>query len=144
MLRPICVALLPPTPHPHHAGDALLGYGRDYPLRPEMIESAYHLYSATRHPHYLTFAHRFTLTLRAARTPCGYASIADVTTGRLDDRMDSFFLSETLKVRQLARLEMRPRLCKGSPPGTPNPPRPSRCASWPDWTRHPLAIGRDY
>ena len=78
--------------------DTLLSYGRDYPLRPEMIESAYHLYAATRHSHYLDFAQSFLGTLRAARTPCGYASIADVTTGRLDDRMDSFFLSETLKV----------------------------------------------
>ena len=29
--------------------------------------------------------------------PCGFASIADTTTHRLDDRMDSYFLSETLK-----------------------------------------------
>ena len=29
--------------------------------------------------------------------PCGYATIADVRTGRLTDRMDSFVLSETFK-----------------------------------------------
>eukprot|EP00929_Paragymnodinium_shiwhaense_P047530 TRINITY_DN24106_c0_g1_i1.p1 TRINITY_DN24106_c0_g1~~TRINITY_DN24106_c0_g1_i1.p1 ORF type:complete len:377 (+),score=16.39 TRINITY_DN24106_c0_g1_i1:248-1378(+) len=31
-----------------------------------------------------------------SRVKCGFASVADVTTGRLDDRMDSYFLSETL------------------------------------------------
>ena len=33
---------------------------------------------------------------RHARVPCGFASVG-VTNLRLDDRMDSFFLSETLK-----------------------------------------------
>ncbi len=32
----------------------------------------------------------------SSRAPCGYAAIADVRSGRLDDRMDSYFLSETL------------------------------------------------
>ena len=32
-----------------------------------------------------------------SRVKCGFASISDVETGRLDDRMDSYFLSETLK-----------------------------------------------
>jgi len=32
-----------------------------------------------------------------SRVTCGYAAIADVNTGRLDDRMDSYFLAETLK-----------------------------------------------
>lgn len=34
---------------------------------------------------------------RTSRVRCGFASLADVMTGRLDDRMDSYFLSETLK-----------------------------------------------
>lgn len=32
-----------------------------------------------------------------SRVECGYASIGDVRSGALDDRMDSYFLSETLK-----------------------------------------------
>eukprot|EP01035_Chromulina_nebulosa_P020775 gene20775-26935_t len=75
----------------------LYNYGRDYPLRPEMIESAYHLYSATRDNKYLMFGYKFFKQLQSLRTTCGFASIADVSTGRLDDRMDSYFLAETLK-----------------------------------------------
>lgn len=73
-------------------------YGRDYPLRPEMIESAYCLYMATREPKYLEFGVKFFNALeRKCKVACGYASIADLETGRLDDRMDSYFLAETLK-----------------------------------------------
>lgn len=38
----------------------------------------------------------FTLQNKS-RVKCGYASVADVVTGRLDDRMDSYFLAETVK-----------------------------------------------
>ena len=62
------------------------------------VESAYYLYSATKNNHYLEYGRRFLFMLQNhTRTDCGYASIADVSTGRLDDRMDTFFLSETLK-----------------------------------------------
>merc|ERR1719284_2150784 len=39
---------------------------------------------------------RLSAALNASRVECGFAALADVTTKRLDDRMDSFFLSETL------------------------------------------------
>lgn len=32
-----------------------------------------------------------------SRVDCGFAAVADVRTHRLDDRMDSFVISETLK-----------------------------------------------
>ncbi len=35
--------------------------------------------------------------LSTTKTECGYAAVADVETQRLEDRMDSFFLSETCK-----------------------------------------------
>lgn len=35
--------------------------------------------------------------LTKLRVACGFASLQDVETGRLEDRMDSFFLTETLK-----------------------------------------------
>jgi hypothetical protein len=103
------------------ARGSLIHYGRDYPLRPEMVESAYYLYVATREPKYLRFAQDVVRILQqrcrfaslqvyvhegcvsdrsvlcVGRVQCGFASIADVETHRLDDRMDSFFLSETLK-----------------------------------------------
>jgi hypothetical protein len=75
-----------------------LGYGRDAPLRPEVIEGTFHLFTATRDASLLAFAGAQLEALNArSRTACGFASIADVTTGRLDDRMDSYFLAETGK-----------------------------------------------
>lgn len=92
--------------------NALIAYARDAPLRPEMLESAYHLFSATRDPLYLDFARQSLWALQNnSRTPCGYASIADVATGRLDDRMDSYFLAETLKYLFLIFDEVGARGC---------------------------------
>lgn len=69
-----------------------------YPLRPEFIESGYILYSDTRNPNYLVSVIRFYQTLKnTTRAPCGFASVSDVSTGQLEDSMESFFLSETLK-----------------------------------------------
>lgn len=34
-------------------GRQLITYARDSPLRPELVESTYHLYMATKDPHYL-------------------------------------------------------------------------------------------
>jgi hypothetical protein len=73
-------------------------YGRDYPLRPEMVESAYSLFTATHDVQYLRFGREVvTMLQEVCRVKCGFASIADVTSLRLDDRMDSYFISETLK-----------------------------------------------
>ncbi|KAH6582112.1 hypothetical protein BASA60_002126 [Batrachochytrium salamandrivorans] len=69
-----------------------------YPLRPELIESTYLLYQATKDPFYLYAGEVFLNDLNmTARTSCGFASIRDVRTGAQDNRMESFFLSETLK-----------------------------------------------
>ncbi|KAI7894932.1 glycoside hydrolase [Mucor mucedo] len=69
-----------------------------YPLRPEFIESTYHLYLATKDPFYLQVGEMVVEDLNnRTRVPCGFASIGDVQTGRLEDRMESFMLSETLK-----------------------------------------------
>lgn len=69
-----------------------------YPLRPEFVESTYYLYRATRDPFYLQVGEMVLNDLNnRTRLPCGFASIGDVRTGRLEDRMESFLLSETLK-----------------------------------------------
>ncbi|KAJ3045881.1 alpha mannosidase-like protein [Rhizophlyctis rosea] len=53
---------------------------------------------ATKDPHYLEVGEIILNDLEAtARVPCGFASIHDISTGRHEDRMESFFLSETLK-----------------------------------------------
>lgn len=77
----------------------MLHYGRDSPLRPELAESALALYRATGGSTlYLgAGADMFRALQSKSRVECGYASIGDVRSGALDDRMDSYFLSETLK-----------------------------------------------
>jgi len=69
----------------------------NYPLRPEFIESTYLLYRATKDPQYLQIGINILMSLQKCRVECGYASISDVETFKLEDRMDSFFLSETCK-----------------------------------------------
>ncbi|KAI8330397.1 glycoside hydrolase [Choanephora cucurbitarum] len=69
-----------------------------YPLRPEFVESTYHLYMATKDPFYLQVGEMILEDLNnRTRVPCGFASLGDVRTGRQEDRMESFMLSETLK-----------------------------------------------
>ena len=72
--------------------------GTGYPLRPEMVESAWFLHRATGDPHYLHFGERLMHRINStARTKCGFAAVKDVRTKQLEDKMDSFLLSETLK-----------------------------------------------
>jgi mannosidase alpha-like ER degradation enhancer 2 len=69
-----------------------------YPLRPEIIESAYYLHRATGRPRYREMGRTFLADLRRhCRTADGYAALADVVTKRKADEMESFFLAETLK-----------------------------------------------
>ncbi|EFC44243.1 predicted protein [Naegleria gruberi] len=71
-----------------------------YPLRPELIESIYHLFKfdGSRDSNYLYMARDFYTSLEInTKTKCGYAVIDNVETLKLNDRMESFFLSETLK-----------------------------------------------
>lgn len=67
-------------------------------LRPEFIESTYFLYKATGDHYYLQVGKKVLKTLQThAKVPCGYAAVNDVRTGKHDDRMDSYVLSETFK-----------------------------------------------
>jgi len=69
-----------------------------WPLRPEIIESAYYLASATGEPRWTEMGHRFLRDIDACcRTEAGYTVLDDVTTGQQGDLMPSFFLAETLK-----------------------------------------------
>ena len=71
---------------------------RYYPLRPELAESAYFLFQATRHPQYLDMGRDIFLALEnRSRVAGGYASLRDVDNGNLDDHMASFFTAETIK-----------------------------------------------
>ena len=62
---------------------APIHYAKDSPLRPELVESLYHLYSVTRHPSLLAAGREIADAIeKHSRVRCGYASIADVTTKR--------------------------------------------------------------
>jgi mannosidase alpha-like ER degradation enhancer 1 len=83
--------------------------------RTEFIESTWYLYrvslviwfdaslnsgQATRDPMYLDIGEQvFTDLLIRARVECGIAGVQDLRNNALEDRMESFVLSETLKVR---------------------------------------------
>lgn len=69
-----------------------------YPLRPEFIESNYYLHRATRDPFYVQVGEAIINDLQTInRAKCGYAGIQDIRTGELQNRMETFFLSETTK-----------------------------------------------
>jgi hypothetical protein len=69
-----------------------------YFLRPEMAESVMYLARATEDPVWVHLGGQFTTSIQHATwTPCGYAVVENVSTHALGDRMESFFLSETLK-----------------------------------------------
>ena len=77
--------------------------------RPEFIESTWYLYRATQDPWYL---HVGEMALRDIKrrcwTQCGWAGLRDVRTGEKGDRMESFFLGETIKYLFLLFDEQHP------------------------------------
>ncbi|CAA0806636.1 Probable alpha-mannosidase I MNS4 [Striga hermonthica] len=70
---------------------------KSYPLRPELIESTYWLYKATRNPRYLDVGREMLASLQLTRCTCGYCHISDVEFHQHEDHMESFFLAETVK-----------------------------------------------
>jgi len=69
-----------------------------YPLRPEIIESAWYLSRATKDPRYLDMGRTYFEGLMThCRTDAGYTVLKDVVTKEKGDLMPSFFLAETLK-----------------------------------------------
>ncbi|KAG0470866.1 hypothetical protein HPP92_017566 [Vanilla planifolia] len=71
---------------------------RYYPLRPELAESTFYLYEATKDPWYMEVGESIVDSLnRYTKVKGGFASIRDVTTMQPEDHQHSFFLSETCK-----------------------------------------------
>ncbi len=69
-----------------------------YFLNPEIMESAYYLYQSTRDPKYLEMGKTFLDSLKAyCRLDEGYSELKSVLTKERSDRMESYFLAETLK-----------------------------------------------
>ncbi len=69
-----------------------------YPLRPEIMESAYYLFHDTSDPRYLEMGRTFFEALVAhCRTDAGYTVLKSVVTKEKGDLMPSYFLAETMK-----------------------------------------------
>jgi hypothetical protein len=69
-----------------------------YPLRPEIVESAYYLFHSTHDPKYLEMGRVFFEGLVThCRTDAGYTVLKSVVTREKGDLMPSYFLAETLK-----------------------------------------------
>jgi mannosidase alpha-like ER degradation enhancer 2 len=69
-----------------------------YPLRPEIVESAYYLRHYTNDPRYIEMGRTFLNSLEAhCRTNAGYTTLKSVVTKEKGDLMPSYFFAETLK-----------------------------------------------
>ncbi|HYN23492.1 MAG TPA: glycoside hydrolase family 47 protein [Pyrinomonadaceae bacterium] len=69
-----------------------------YPLRPEIVESTYHLYRYTKDPHYLRMGETlFRDFVTHCKTEAGYAALKSVVTKEKSDSMQSFLFAETFK-----------------------------------------------
>ncbi len=69
-----------------------------YPLRPEIIESAYYLYVHTKDPKYLVMGKQmFQDLIKHCRTDVAYAGLKSVETKEKSDYMHSFLFAETFK-----------------------------------------------
>jgi Glycosyl hydrolase family 47 len=69
-----------------------------YPLRPEIIESAFYLRRYTGDDRYLEMGRTFFESLlKYCRTDAGYTTIKNVETKEKGDLMPSYFLAETMK-----------------------------------------------
>jgi mannosidase alpha-like ER degradation enhancer 2 len=80
----------------NYAADTILYNG--YPLRPEIMESAYYLYTLTGDTIYQHQGRVIFESLKKyCRTEHGYAELENVITKEQSDMMESFFLAETLK-----------------------------------------------
>jgi mannosidase alpha-like ER degradation enhancer 2 len=69
-----------------------------YPLRPEIVESAYYLYHFTKNPKYLRMGRTMWKDfVKYCRTDEGYAALKSVVTKEKTDSMQSFLFAETFK-----------------------------------------------
>jgi mannosidase alpha-like ER degradation enhancer 2 len=69
-----------------------------YPLRPEIVESAYYLYQDTHDAQYLQMGRTFFEDIvKYCRADDGYTTLRSVVTKEKGDLMPSYFLAETLK-----------------------------------------------
>jgi ER degradation enhancer, mannosidase alpha-like 2 len=77
---------------------AMKAVGPSWPLRPEIVESAFYLSQLTEEPRWERMGESFLRDINACcRVADGYTVLKDVNTGQQGDLMPSYFLAETLK-----------------------------------------------
>jgi len=82
--------------------DFVTGNAPYYLLRPEAIETFFILHHLTKDPIYREWGWEvFQAIDEHCKTEAGYAAIGNVNTMKQDDKMESFFLAETLKYSYL-------------------------------------------
>jgi len=80
---------------------------KGYPLRPELVESLYYLYQTNKDPLFVKMAKDMVWTLNnVTKVECGHANINDVESHSLEDKMESFFLSETYFLKNLKNINI--------------------------------------
>lgn len=78
--------------------DAMAVKDARYPLRPEIIESAYYLHHYTKNGLYLRMGTTFfDALMKHCRTDAGYTTLESIETMKQGDLMPSYFFAETLK-----------------------------------------------
>lgn len=83
----------------HFEGDSKIRLTNpSYVLRPEFIESTLYLYRATRNPIFQLIGKQTLIAIREfSKNSCGFSAIGNLIAMTQEDRLDSFFFSETLK-----------------------------------------------
>ena len=72
--------------------------GAGYPLRPEIVESAWYLHLLDGDPRWRAMgAQMFADFVKHCRTDAGYAALKNVVTKQQEDSMESFVMAETFK-----------------------------------------------
>ena len=109
---------------------------KHYVLRPEFIESTYYLYRATRDTRYLEVGEQIIRDINQyCRVSSGFAGLSSVLPNERQhiDRMESFFLAETLKYLYLlfdVDDENWVHMKASPASSSPSSPSPSPATSW--------------
>ena len=79
-------------------------------LRPEVVESLFYLYRVTKDEQYREWGWQlFEAVVRRSKAAYGFATVKDATAAepQVENRMESFFLAETLKYHYLLQVRGR-------------------------------------
>lgn len=97
-LKIVSRTLLPPESSFPDGDDRIKLISPSYVLRPEFIESTLYLFKATKNPVFQLIAKQSLYAIREfTKNSCGFSAINNLMLMNQENRLDSFFFSETLK-----------------------------------------------